>query len=195
MVQSFKKVLLLALAFFPFSVLAEEAKSPFDEIEYINSIKENKVKKTPEEILTYIRLGKSVNSSGKNESALMGSIGYKRIPDQFSYGFEYSYHVIENRRANDYSFTLGYKPSWNHKVVPYVQAGFGLVSYSDINSYQGNSSSGIAYFYDIGLETFSVHTKVFQFKTMVGIKNTSLLISGYNKIGFDDLYLMVGVGW
>lgn len=189
------KILALVLLFTP---IAASAADSFDEIEYINTSLKESAKKpvTPEEMMTYFRLGKSVVSSEKNKSAYVGSIGYKRIPDSFSYGFEYSYHVIgQEYRYNDYSLTLGYKPQLNHRVAPYVSGGFGLATGNNISNGSGSGASGISYFYDIGLDFIKASAGNFKFQTMVGLKQTKIMLSGENQSGFTDLYFSVGVGW
>lgn len=143
----------------------------------------------------YFRIGKSVMSSNLNEPTLIGSLGYKKTAENVSYGLEYSYHVLNESRINDYAITAGYRYNLNRAISPYIIGGFGISTENKINKENSKVNTGLAYFYDLGLEAFNLEAGPISFFGMTGIKNSSILIPRKNEMRFTDVHFTVGVRW
>lgn len=179
----------------PDNVLTEPA---IDGVRYFP--KESEKEPSPEWAMLYLRFGKSVSSSdlNTNQNNLAGSFGLRRVADSFMYGGEYSYHFMHSGiRYSDIDFTLGYRPQWNFKVIPYALGGFGLSFSSDSEKQGRTGGNGLNYFMDLGLELWRMKSDVFNIRFMSGIKYTHETLTGgpSQNQAFSDIYLAIGFSW
>jgi len=146
----------------------------------------------PEDIMVYMRNGKSIARFPDPKNVIMNSIGYIRYAENFIYGVEFNsfYSQESKNRMINFQLVTGYRHVWNKRFLPYGSFQFGHASFKNEDKESLPSGDGIAVTLDVGLDVF----KIWRVKNSYGVRNTQGIFSNNDmpNSSYTDLYWTVG---
>lgn len=146
----------------------------------------------PEDVMVYMRNGKSIARFPDPQSVTMNSIGYIRYAENFIYGVEFNsfYSQESKNRMTNFQLITGYRHIWNKRFLPYGTFQFGHASFKNEDDGSLPSGDGVAVTLDVGLDVF----KIWRVKNSFGVRNTWGTFSNKDmpNASFTDLYWTVG---
>ena len=158
-------------------------------IPILSFAQQEEVKENQEDVMIYLKTGKSIGHFTNDKNISMSSIGYTRYSGSFIYGIEYSsfFGTTTETRIQNFQVVAGYRHLWTKRFLPYVQFQFGQ---SSLNIPNTTSYDGIATTLDVGLDV----VKIFKIKTSTGVRTTQMIFSNdtIKNGSFTDLYLTFG---
>ena len=145
-----------------------------------------------EDVLFYYRFGDVVGRIPNPDKSTMYGFGYRRLPDNFFYGFEYTSYISENSliKVSTAQAHVGYRVIWNNRFLPYTVLNIGSANLKDDSGIYENTS-GIATGADVGMDVI----RFMKVKLSLGMRynymtfKSSLIPSS----SFTELYSIIGL--